>query len=275
MKKQTESALGRALAGKLVGLMPAPATANESDYDRAMSGVSRKLPLLREQVERDRERIADRYADLADQPKGRRATVIRNGSTTMLTALAFDLMRRSYADRFERTARSLKLANLAHEVAQSVVERGQPSPVISGDLLGESLCYLGNARRINSDVIGAGKALAEARIQLDSGTRDRQLRALQLSFLATLRHTEGRGVEAAELYDREIRLRELLGDPEALGAAFINRGLVACWTGEPRTAASRFIVRGIKLAENEQIVFLGILCLAEAPRRDELSSQTG
>ena len=233
-------------------------------YERVLDAVARRLPALRAQVARDRLRIESLYADLVDQPHGRRETVLANSSSTLLLALAYDLMRRSHSFRFDDTARALRLAQLAHEVAVTVRLRRDFSEAVGADLVGESLSYLGNAQRLNAQFSAAETSLAQARDFLWAGTRDRLARALRLRFLATLRQAEGLPDEAAAIHDREIKLRRLLGDPNALGTTLIDRGRIACWTGEPLTAACAFIRDGIRLVDEQHMVFLGLLHLAEA-----------
>ena len=264
MKKLNIKGLKRIRSGKVRRPPAAAAPAKAAEYERVISRFAKKAPLLQAELERNQARAKERYAGLVDQPEGRRATVIENGQPAMLLALAHDLVKRSYERRFRNAKRSLELALLAYEVAQAIARTDYLSPAAASDLLAETLDHVGNAKRLNSDVRGAEQAFLEAEEQFHLGTQDRDSRATHLAFQGALRYTQGRAREAADLFDKEIALRRLLDDPSKLGAALVNRGLLACWVEDSLLPACRFIREGVDLVEDDRSMFLGLLHLAEA-----------
>lgn len=261
------STLKRLLAERLKGVQIAAPETTEADYDAVFARLMRRVRLLKEAVMRNKERVEDRYTDLADQPQGRQETVLANSSPLMLHALAHILMRKSYEHRFDDVRRSLAMAQLAYRAARAVARTEQLSPESASDLVGESLGHLGNALRLNSDLLGAERALSEAETELDRGTRDRSLRAYHLSFVASLRQTQGRARDAADLFKREAAIWRLLKDSDKLGRTLISWGLAACWTGDT-LRASRLVREGAELVEDDRVAFVGLVNLAEALARD-------
>jgi len=187
----------------------------------------------------------------------------------MVVTLARDLMARSFEARFHDTSESLCLARLANEVAQKVGETGYLSAENLADLHAEGWAFLGNAERINSNMGAAETALRAAEEALEDGTGDRDLKADLLSFLASLRSSQGRAVEAAQLFDREIALRRLLGDQERLGVALVDRGRMVCWAEGPTIEACQFVRDGLELVKDRHVFLMGLLVLAEAFARDD------
>ncbi len=261
------STLRRLLAERLKDVRLEAAETAEAGYDASISRVARRMGELSESVARSKARVEDRHADLVDLPRGRQKTLLANSSPMILLALAHNLMKESYAHRFDRTERSLAIARLAHDAARAAAETDLLSEGSAADLIGESLDYLGNALRINSDLAGAERALADAERHLESGTRDRHLRGFHLGVVGALRFTQGRAHEAEDLWRREAAIWRLVNDPHRLGAALIGRGLAASWTGDVFRAIE-LVREGAELIEDDRAAFIGLMTLAETFARD-------
>ncbi len=252
----------------LVLLEGTPRSESESSYDSVLQKVSGRLRALESEAVRNRARVESRYRNLLeDHPAPRRSLLLRNSSPSLLVALTYSLMEQSFGLRFSDADKALGLAELALEAAQLVADSDYFSAEAAADLEAEARIYLGNARRINADLPGAGREFSKASSLLDRGTRDRHLRAELLDLHALLLHDQGRTSEAARMLDREIAIRRLLGDEEKLGCALINRGLMSSWI-EPLDTACRFLREGVELVRDPETMLLALFPLAEALARE-------
>jgi tetratricopeptide (TPR) repeat protein len=267
----TETALIRLLRKKLSPedlvtlreFLPDSGEPPEWSGEQALA-LARALEL---RVSATRQRIEDRYLNLADLPEGRRVTFLQNSSGSTLAQLTRTLIRQSFEHRFDDVRRSLRLGELALETAQVVREMGYPYPEAASDLAGEAYAYLGNALRLNSDVQGAEKAFQCAEQLIASGTGDRALRASLYSLWASLRSVTGQSSEAAELFDREIQLRRLLAEEVALGNALVNRGIIETWIGD-LDRACRFFEDGVQRTNDPKMMLLALMAVCERHARN-------
>ncbi len=235
------------------------------DYDSAIDAAVRVVLGLSPVVMRNQER-AETHCQ-PETPIRRLQMLADNSPPPMLMAITRAAFRESYAERFDNRPRSLELAKVGLQAARLLRESGYLGTESQTDLEGEAWTYLANAERINSNIRGAEAAFGKAESLLSSGTGDRELKAKLLSLRANLRFSQARSDEAAELYDQEIKLRRLLGDPEALGQALINRGIVASWT-ETATTACELLSEGAELVSDEDYLLLALNPIAERLARD-------
>ncbi len=240
----------------------------EADYQTVIRRVVAKLKGVEGLHALARSRLEVQYKDdLLDLPEGRRLTLLRNSPPILLLVLFRHFLEQSYAARFGDVVVSLQLAKLALEIAEAVVSTDHLTAADSEDLLAEANAYLANARRINSDLTGAAEALDAAEAHFAQGTRDRAVKADLLKFMALLHATRGECQEAADLLDREIALRKLLGQEAELGAALVDRGWIACWLESVDTACDYF-QNGLNLVDDDpRITLVALFALAEALAR--------
>lgn len=239
-------------------------TSGEDEYERVIRRVAARLKDVEALHNVFRSRLENQYEDLLELPSGRRMTILRNSSPVLLLILFRHALMKSYEARFGDLRASLRLAELALEFAEAVVGAKYLSAVDSEDLLAEAHAYLGNARRINSDLGGSGRSLTSASAHLSEGTGDRALKADVIKFEALLQADRGACERAAELFDAEIALRRLLGDRAKLGAALIDRGWIACWL-EPVDRACDLFQAGLSLVDDDpRMTLVALLALAEA-----------
>ncbi len=243
------------------------------DYEAAIRRVVKRLKNDEELFAFARTRLELRSSNLLDLPGGRRLTLLRNSSPISLLVLFHDLIRRSYGERFGDVKRSLDLANLATEVARVIAGSTYLSKRDAADVLAEAYAYLGNAKRINADMLGARKALMIALGHASRGTGDQMLAADLLHFRAVLLVAEGRCLEAAELTDHEIPLRRLLGDEKKLGFTLVQRGWIGCLIGEPSAKITDYFQAGLsRVPEDHRLALQALHAFAELLARDQQGS---
>ncbi len=242
-----------------------PPEVRPEDYDRGLFyRVRRRIRQEAACIEIARTTVEDRHQGFEDLPAGRRQTVLRSSRPQTLIALAQDLVRRSYAARFDDVRGSLRLATHAVEVVEEISRTDYLSPEALADLEAEALGYLGNAQRIASELPRAEETLERAERKREAGTGDRALRAELLWLRAALSDARGEAGEAAKLRDREIALRRLIGDPAKLGMALVCRGLSECWDEGPTERACAFMKEGTELVDDYHPMLIALLGLAEA-----------
>ncbi len=243
-----------------------PASTDE-EYDAVIRRVGARLRPVEAAFGSARARAAERYGDLADVPVEWRDTILKSSPPEMLLVFFHDLVQRSYGERFGDLERSLRLAEVAIEVLEEVEKAGWLSRPDLEDLRAKAYCFLGNARRINSDLLGAERALQRAKRHLGEGTGDRELEADYLSMLVSLRVMQSRRDEAVRLLDRQIALRRLLGDEEKLGAALVERGW-AVLVDAPVEEICAFFDEGVTLLSEPRVVLQALHSLAERLARE-------
>ncbi len=239
----------------------------DEEYDAAIRRVGVRLRPTEVEFGKARARAAERYEDLCDLPVGRRLTILRNSPPELLLVFFHDLIGRSFDERFGDVKRSLELAELAIDVLAEVEKSGWLTPPDLEDLRAKAYAFLGNARRINSDVIGAERALVRAERHRARGTGDRAVEADLVGLLAALRVIQSRRDEATRLIDREIALRRLLGDPERLGRTLVERGWVVFFEASVEEICT-FFNEGVALLTEPRSVLQALHALAERLARE-------
>ena len=242
------------------------------DYEPVIWRATLEALTAEKRIEHSHQRIRDRYSKIVDEPYGRRETLLRNLPSQLLLTLTYDLIRAGFDLRLDDPTKSLHTAEVAAEAAELLNLDAQIEPHLGLELRCEALMYLGNARRINSDLTGAGQAFDAAGLLLADFTRESPLRADFASLLATLRFVQGRADQAAELLDQEIRARRRLGDGPKRGVGLINRGVVATWSEELDKACG-FLAEGVALADEAWLQLLALQALGDRLARDGRSEQ--
>ena len=135
------------------------------------------------------------------------------------------VVQRGLDDGFADPRRALATAELGIELA------GQLDPAYYGkvvvhDLLARAWGYLGNARRVNSDLQGAQEALTRANALLLLGSCDPLGQALILEFQTSLLATRGQYEEALPLQERALAIYEELHEPHYRGRSLIKHGIL-------------------------------------------------
>ncbi len=241
--------------------------ATDEDYDAMIRRVGARLAPVEADFGKARTRAAERYGELGDLPVEWRETILESSPPEMLLVFFHDLVRQSWDERFGDVERSLRLAGVAIEVLEEVEKTGWLSRPDLEDLGAKAFTYLGNARRINSDLLGAERALQRSKRHLDESTGDRELEADYLRALVALRVSQSRIEDAVRLLDRQIALRRLLGDPEKLGPALVERGWVVLFDASVEEICA-FFNEGVALLSEPRAVLTALHALVERLARE-------
>jgi tetratricopeptide (TPR) repeat protein len=194
-------------------------------FDAAFDRVAARLGGHVDRVLRETREASLLLEELLLLPPERRCERVRSEPRFRLLKLCGRLEAASRAAWGEDPAAAVELAELAVEVAERL------DPGIYGKALVRDACalawaYLGNARRIASDLGGAEEALSQAGRLYRCFETDLLTQAEILVFQASLRNTQGRFAEAAGLLDHALWLYREAGDRHQEGRTLILKGMV-------------------------------------------------
>jgi tetratricopeptide (TPR) repeat protein len=188
-------------------------------------------------LRREREAAPARVEELlALSPRERQAALRANPRYSTL-AVCDQLIETGFQAGFDDPARAIALVELAIELADRVDPAAYGHAVVA-DLKGRAWAFLGNARRLGSDLRGAEEALDLAQSLANEGSGDPLEQARLLDFRASLAADRGRFEEAIELLDMVIDIYAEVNEPHRMGRALLGKGVVVGQQGDPAMAAT-------------------------------------
>lgn len=210
---------------------------------------------------------------LAVSPPGEREALLRCGRFQTIAVCEL-LIERSFAEGFHDPARARELAGLAVQVADRLDLLVYGRSVVQ-DFRARAWAYLGNARRLGSDLRGAEEAISLAEYFFEEGSADPLEEARILDLKASLLGDQGRLEEAATLLDVVVDIYEDIRDVHRQGRALISKGLFLAYAGQPEQGLD-WISCGLELVRGEQEPRLVLMahhniawCLTDCGRAEE------
>jgi len=200
-------------------------------------------------VREDRETAPARVEELLALAPRERQAALRSGAGYANPAVCDRLIEASFQAGFDDPARAVALAELAIELADRV-DPAAYGRALALDVKARAWAYLGNARRLGSDLRGAQEALDLAQSLSNEGSGDPLEQARILDLRASLAADRGRFEEAIELLDMVIDIYGEIREPHRLGRALLGKGVVVGHQGDPATAAT-LIRRSLPLLDRE------------------------
>ncbi len=228
-----------------------PETKYEPALEAALKGAGDRLEAIHGEIEA----AAGLLEELTAMPGVERSERIRTEVRFHALKLCDLLLGRSREAWFRDPARGVELARLAVEVA-GWLDVGYYGEALVEEERALAWAYLGNALRISSDLRSAEEALLRALEHYRRGGEDALTGAQVLSFMASLRTSQGRFKEAAGLLDRAILVYRDSNEGHLEGRALIKKGLAIGYSGRVKTAIR--LIRGglsrIDLAEEPHLL---------------------
>ncbi|HEX7181377.1 MAG TPA: hypothetical protein VF756_06010 [Thermoanaerobaculia bacterium] len=256
----------------MVGPEPGSEAAMDTAWARIVTMLERRMSELR----REREDAPGLLAELLNRPAAERSALIHSGGPLRTFAVCELLIEKGFEEGFRDPAQALELAALAVEAAGCLDPASYGRSVVQ-DLRARAWAYLGNARRIASDLPGADQALSFAESLLQEGSADPLEEARLLDLRASLLSDQGWFEQAAELLDSVIAIYEDLRDPQRQGRALIGQGLFLSYAGLSEQAVERLAegLSRIDWDEEPRLVLMArhnlAWCLNDSGRPEEAS----
>src|SRR6185295_12620929 len=215
----------------------------EASWDRLVANLEQRLAL----VSAERRDAPDLLAELLGYEPREREILLRNSGRFQTLAVCELLIEQSFQEGFRNPAGAIALAELGLLVAGELNGDHYGHSVVH-DLQARAWAYLGNARRIASDLAGAEQALANAERFAEGGSADPLEEARILDLRASLLSDEDRFEQAVELLDVVIDIYDSLREPHGRGRAMISKGLFLGYAGWPEEAI-RILRKGLGLID--------------------------
>ncbi len=215
----------------------------EKKYGPALDAALEKAGDRIDEIRREIDSAAGLVDELALSAGAERSERIRTEVRFHALKLCDLLLKRSREAWFRDPSRAVELARLAVEIA-GWLDAGYYGEALVEDERALAWAHLGNAHRIASDLRSAEDALLRAEEHHKRGGEDALTGAQILSFMASLRTSQGRFGEAAELLDRAIAVYRDARDRHLEGKALILKGIASGYGGRPKQAI-RLIQRGL------------------------------
>jgi tetratricopeptide (TPR) repeat protein len=215
----------------------------EKKYGPALDAALDRAGDRIEAIHKEIQAAAGLLEELTETPGEERSERIRTEVRFHALKLCDLLMKRSREAWFRDPARAVELARLAAETSEWLDVRYY-GEVLVAEERALAWAYLGNAYRIASDLRSAEEALMRAEAHYKRCGEDALTGAQILSFKASLRTSQGRFSEAANLVDQAITVYREARDRQLEGKALIQKGTVLGYEGRYPEAV-RIVQRGL------------------------------
>lgn len=246
-----------------------PADPEEQVWSRLLAQLVQRQELIQE----ERTAAPHLVEELLAFPAAERGTLLRTGRFGKIAVCEL-LIERSFAGGFRDPAGARELAELAVSVAD-VLDPFRYGLTVVQDFRARAWAYLGNARRLGSDLKGAEEAISRAESFSEEGSADPLEEARILDLKASLLGDQGRLEEAAGLLDVVIDIYEDIRDVHRQGRALISKGLFLAYADRPEEGLG-LIGSGLSLVNVEQEPRLALManhniawCLVDCGRPEE------
>jgi len=206
-----------------------------------------RLEMKLGQIEDERRRAPDLLSEILALSERGRAQAIRSQLRYRTLAVCDGLIEQSFRMGFDDARGAVGLAELAIDLAEQL-EPARYGRSLVQDLKGRAWAFLGNARRINSDLPGAEEALDLAQSLIEDGSADPLEQARVFDLRASLAADQGRFELAVEFLDMVIDIYGEVQEPHLLGRALLSKGLVTGLGGDSE-AAIDLIRRSLRLLD--------------------------
>jgi tetratricopeptide (TPR) repeat protein len=219
-------------------------------YDAAMMSGARLLQDLQTTYESERLEAKGLVSELLKHPAERQRILIHNHPRFHTWGVFELLLETSRKESAENPALGEQLSRLALDLSEHLDSTRYGTEGIE-DLRGRAWAYIGNARRVQSDLREAQDALERALSHLRQGTRDPWERAVWLDLKASLFRAQRRFEDAMRLLNRALVLFLAVGDQHRAGRTLVNMDNVLYHAGQPEKGIP-LLYRALDLIDPEQ-----------------------
>jgi tetratricopeptide (TPR) repeat protein len=210
----------------VVPFRPARLGSYDAAFERSLSFVARRIRLLG----RERDEAPGLFAELMGRTDEQREILLRNSQRFRTWGLLELAVERSLERSIQDAERGEELGRLALRISNFLDDACYGADQLE-DLRARAWAYVGNARRIRSDLRGAEEAFRQALSHLQQGTGDIFEQAILLDLQASLRRSQRRFDIALKLLRKAIALFMEIGDRHRAGRSLVNLSTVLLYAG--------------------------------------------
>jgi tetratricopeptide (TPR) repeat protein len=222
----------RGSAGSNVLSWPVAATEHGRAVDLVLASLRpRLMAAVREQAA-----APVLLSELLEHRPERRELLVRNSERFQNLPLCRLLLQRGYRDTFNIPQEGERLARLALGMVGQLDSAWYGERMLA-DARARCWMVIGNARRVASDLEGAGEAFGTASAILREGTGDPVEKAQLLTYKACLRRAQRRLDEAAGLFRRAVSIFLSSQETQRAAEAVAGLALTEQYRGEPEKAS--------------------------------------
>jgi tetratricopeptide (TPR) repeat protein len=226
---------------------PSPAAGNgNGSKNEELAGILEQHRRLQSAAET----AEDLFRELTRLPVDRQRLMVCKDARFHSWSLCELLLERSWESGFDDPMQALELAEIAVSVAYELGTETVPEALLF-DLKARAWAYLGNARRISSDLRGAEKAFELAESLIDKGTGDPVEHGRILELQASLGMNLQKLGDAESLLLRAGALYRRAGAGHRRGRTLISRGLLA-GRSDRTDEAVELLRRGLEDIDSER-----------------------
>lgn len=199
---------------------------------------------------RERAQAPSLFVELTGYPVTHRDLIVRNDPRFRTWGLFELLIERSLEMAVQDSGYAEELGLLALRLSERLDPQVYDSR-LTEDYRGRAWAYIGNARRVRSDLRGAEEAFENADASLRRGSQEAVERAIFLDLKASLRRAQRRFDEAARLLHRAVSVFLQHGHRHRAGRSLVNMSTVHHYAGQPE-AGIPLLHQALELIDPEQ-----------------------
>ena len=219
-------------------------------YDAALASIARGLNELQTVYDKERADAKGLVAELTRHPAERQRILIRNHARFHNWGVYEHLLETSRQESSRNPGLGERLADLALDLSEHLDVSSYGAEAIE-DLRARAWAYIGNARRVRSDLRGAQQAFDRALIHLRQGTREPWEQATWLDLRASLLRAQRRFDDAMRLLNRALTLFLAVGDRHRAGRILVSMDVVHHQAGQTEKGIP-LLYRALDLLDSAQ-----------------------
>ncbi|HKH46457.1 MAG TPA: hypothetical protein VKM72_17485 [Thermoanaerobaculia bacterium] len=203
-----------------------------TSYEEVLDRVESRMADRERAVAKERAAAPALFVEIMKLVPEQQRLLLRNSPRFRTWSLCELLVEQCRETTVKDPRRVEDLARLSLDVAARLDTSYYRAGLIQ-DLQARAWAYVGNARRVLSDLQGAEKAFLEAETLLRQGSRDLVELAIFLDLKASLRRSQRRFEDALRLLRRAVTIFRRTGHFHRAGRSLINMDLIHCYAGNP------------------------------------------
>ncbi len=222
----------------------------ESEYGEVLERSRRNVLGRALALTRERKEAPALFVELMEQPRAQRELLLLNGRRFRTWGLFELLVERTWELCVPDPVYAEELGQLALRLSDFLDTSLYGAGLIH-DLRARAWAYVGNARRLQADLLYAERAFEQAHNHLLKGTGDPSERALFSHLKASLFRAQRRFDEALDLLQRAVTTFLKSGESHRAGKSMITMSIVYNHRGHPERAF-RVLSKALGLIDAEQ-----------------------